>query len=708
MTYFIEELWRIYNKVKEETNKKMSKNIAIIKSYIFQNQTQKIKLIQGSNNVDMLYVLHGYLTLRLLELIKIEDLIKIDYKIIESFSDKYNKAMLVIKEIEESCFEELLIIQLIRAVKEKEILINLNKEKNKIKINPPNKTKEIQKAISNLLAEENQYWNFIFSPFNFYKEEIYFNTSDFGSSIASISINDLKEDWNFFKMCWEENFGKEFVMDKNRFLQIYTYFKTKSYPLPFSSSDSSDFKKEMGLSLDETYSDIFDLLEIVLPKINNLNLPGSINEISHLTFNQFLEIGIGWKAHIKETNNLYYHISGPNSLNHFLNKGFSYYFKRKNLPGPYYEKELVYRINLINDGLITLESSNDFIIGLPEIQEKPVKRVKRLEMKIITNLQIEIPEVKKFGINQKKGEIDLLLHSNRNLFIIEAKSFFGGRSNFQKASEQCMKYLNWLKKPETKKILKQKGIDKWNRVFILILTNRQERRLYVQCNKSKNYFPIISFPILISLLLGRYTLQLSENQVIHQAIYNSFEEIIQKHFQELKLEDFDKEYSEKFRKIWYKYMFIILNAIEIPPDYDFQAQLSTTFPLGFVLLEHKIQNGEWELKKEIHIITYKNYQAFLVTEIANTRHSFFCRNCKKVWIYYWPFYEPKFDPNEFKELRIDESKMGKIGRTLKSGKCHKCGKSLVKKTSKIEEELRNKIFDAILSIKMEKITDEIR
>ncbi len=698
MPNLIRKLWDIFIQKKQKLDNLIKNNTELSKKLLFIHQTAEIDHLMEKDdilsviNLQSAFIDHGYFISRLLEFIDSKELVNIKFEDLliisndEMIPKKEVKELIdFVKKIRPYYKEEVSIIYLILNLKKGIIKAEI-KDENQIIISPPQRNKEIQKSICINLSNENSVWNTIYSQEELVKDDLIFTLSD-SSGIGKIDKKQLIKKWDLFCELWEKTFDNRIKLTRSQFFNVLDNLNKIKNNLPFTFKNlkSKDLEE---ISID-ILSNVFSISEQILPDIEEIPALENINSITDDYFNKIKKIGIGWK-YITNKHDIHIYIPTKNSIIFFINKVFEELFKEINIAGDFYEKELYMRISALNNGIIKLRGNRNYFLGYePEYLKNPKKLSKIYNVQVLEkNLNINVPGMDSLDISEE-GEIDLLIYSNNNLFIIEAKSFFGKRiqKGFQKASEQCTKYRNWIETDEFNKIINKKhGIEKFRNVFIFIITNRQENRLYVRCTKSNLFFPVISFSMLPLILIGFYYTVISTKKLIPQHITNILFEIVKSNFPSFSMLE-NHEHMEEYRSVWRKYMYITLHSISLPEDFDFTKLKQYPFSAGYQAIDHMMDDPtKWELNKFLYLGKVEDYKVFLITQFSNRNSKYICHHCKIIWIYYYPNYNIKEKPNF---------------EVLSNVLCIKCHKKRKEKDSVSEVELKSKAGVLLLAKKVE-------
>lgn len=657
MSDLIRQLWNRYTQKKNTLDALIKNNIELCKKLLFVNQAAEIDQLMEREDLSSLVNLqsvlidHGYCTSRFLEIIDCEELINIQFEDLPLVSDdeiihkkEVRELTDFIRKIRLYYNEELSILYLILNLKIKRIKAEI-KDDNQIIISPPQRNRNIQRSICINLSNENSLWNAIYSQEDSVKEDLIFSLGD-SSGIGKITKTQLNENWDLFCELWEETFHNSMKLTKSQFLSTLDYLNKIKNNLPFSRDNLKCI--ELDVIPEQVLSNIFSISEQVLPDIKKIPVLENINSISKEYFNHIKEIGNGWK-YISNKKELYLYTPSKNSIQFSMERVFEKLFKNINIAGDFYEEELGKRILSLNDGIIKLKDNRNYFLRYePEHVDTPEKLSKIFDVQILErNLPINIPEMKKLNIADE-GEIDLLIYSNNNLFILEAKSFFGERIKkaFQKASEQCTKYRAWINTDEFKEIVEKKhGIERFRNIYIFIITNRQEDRLFTKCMKSNLYFPVISFSMLPLLLLGLYMTELSTKELIPKHLIDILVGIVSRNFPKYSIVD-DPEQFEGYRSIWRHYMHVILHSSTLPENFDFSTLFQYPFEAGYQAIDHSFGDPtKWELEDFVHVGDAEGYEVLLVIQFSNIHLKYICHDCKIIWIYYHSGTDIKEKPN---------------------------------------------------------------
>ncbi len=659
MTNLILKLWELYQSKKLDTSRLIEENIEETILYFFSSQTAEMQLYLKSPIISHLSTLHGYLILRVLELVPEKEILAIrDRGLPEGPPERDDLVIEFRQQLKNCCKEEITMLNLIVFLKKRFFLAEYNEITGKLTISPPINQKNIQRAISFNLREEDQKWNDVFSPQNFPRSGTTFYLGR-SSGVGMVTEEEITTDWAIFQKTWEKLYSLSLDITPSQFFSLWELVKWIHWPLPFNVNNASMLKTQLGLEDDNEIQEIFNILTSVLPEISNIKLPANINQLKENFLYKIFDIGFGWKLNCSGEPT-HFHLACQFAANHFIRNCFNIFFEEKNNPGELYEDYLSKIINLFKSGNVKfIENRNSFLLYDPVIDRNAQEEHLTINLEILeTNYEIKAPNVKKYGISED-GEIDLIIYSNKNIFILEAKSFFGRNTShaFQSAAEQCTRYREWLTTDSFKKLITKKHkIKKWNRVFILIVTNRQEERLFTQCRKSKYYFANISFSMLPLLLLGIYLTNLPARNLVPSQFIHQLSELLEKNYQNFRPDISEYMNFENYRSVWRQYMFIILNAASLPKNYDFSSLPQFPFSAGYRAIDYTLgENDHWELEKEILVGENEGYRFYLITQLGNMKHSYVCPKCKSVWIYYF-----------------DGAETGPIYDILSKGICHKC------------------------------------
>jgi len=686
MSSILYELWKLYEQLRNENSEKIIANSKIVYNLIFNHQITELNE-SIENNKEVIFF-HGYSALRFFELVTLNK-INIEEKLL--ISKTYENEKLFLEDINKRIFEEIIILDIIYSLKKGVIATKYRKNKG-LEISSPLSQNAIDFVISNKLESENFYWNDIFTKISNDDNHIIIKVKENHSGQVIIAKEELIKDWNNVKNYIKLDSSDNLWNNSELFFKFYNKIKDGLLPIPFTNKEEKLLKKEFKFTKQESIA-MYDMLTKFLPELQINKLPTILEEITEELFNYLYEIGLGWKLSINSQD--YYHLSKKDSGKLFIDNLFYEYFKSRNIEtGYYFEAILKRRIDLFDKGFFAISRPNSgFLFGEPTIRKEKKEKEERLQIKTLTNIEIEIPKVIEYSI-QPRGEIDLIIHTNNNLFLIETKSFFSDKPNFQKAAEQCTKYLEWIKTKKSKEFLAENGIDNWNKVFILIVTNGQERKLTVKSNQSAHTFAIISFSFLISLFLGHYITEIPAYNSIDEATAQNLKLLMERHFSNMETKIKYNEKNNLFRNTWRRYVNVILNSFYKEPDGSFDDILE--MPTGFVLLDHRYQkSGKWELEEEVFIDNLKDYKIYLVTELANNKHTYICNICKKIWLYYWPIIQSGTN-----NPLIDKKQLGNIDSSLSNGLCYKCGNKLMDESSKQYNELVKETLDKVIYYKI--------
>ncbi len=666
MPSLIKELWDLFIQKKQQLEVLIKANTEFCIKLLFINQAAEMDNLMAEDDISSIKKLqsvlidHGYFINRVLEFVDYEELIKIQFEDLPLISEdeitpqkELNELISFIRKIRPYYQEEISIVYLILNLKKKIFKAEIE-EGNKIVISSPDRNRDIQKSICISLSNENNIWNSLYSHKELINAEDLIFTLGNSSGIGKVRKSQIIDNWDLFCELWEKNFNSTLTLTKTQFFNIIDNFISRfRNNLPFTLNNLKS--KELEDIPNNELSDIFFLADQVLPNIKEKCILENINSITDEYFYNLKKIGIGWKYTTNEQiKNIY--VPTNNSIIYFINMVFEDLFKEIDIAGSFYELELSRRISSLNDGIIKLKGNRNYFLGYePKYINNPEKLSEIYNVNVLEkNLIIKVPGMSALDISEE-GEIDLLIYSNNNLFILEAKSFFGKKiqKGFQKASEQCTKYRNWIETDEFNKIIKDKhGIEKFRNIFIFIITNRQENRLYVKCTKSNLFFPVISFAMLPLILLGFYYTEISTKKLIPQHITNALVEIVKSNFPSYSiLENFEN--SEEYRFIWRKYMYIIIHSDSLPEDFDFTQLFQYPFGAGYQVIDHMIEDTvKWELNEHLFLGEAKGYKVFLITELSNMNSKFICHQCKILWIYCYPGFNLEKKPY-YEELSND-------------------------------------------------------
>ena len=687
MTNIIPKLWDLFLEKKKKTDEIIEKNINAIRNIIFSNQTAQLQFYTSTRDTDLilhmeiLFRQHGYLTARILEFINEQELISISYDdfpdITHEMDEQLDNRSAFMEQLIGLLIWELRILYLIAQLKMKTLKVDFDQENKRITISPPTRSRDIKKSLTIKLSQEDHEWNAVFGAHNFPRRGITFNLGD-SSGIGEVTEEEIKNKWELFKEVWIKRFRIPLNMNADDFFTVWECIKWLHIPIPFSENTVDTLVQQVGPGSEAIVKKMIQTYKIILPNLKDLKIVKSIEEIKKKFFHTLFNYGLGWKYTTDEGLS-YFHISCQFTANDFIRSAFEAFFYEINDPGSFYEEEIKNRINLIKSGYVSIRQNRDFLVGYQPINQKnPVENVNQFNIQILErNHDITAPNASKHNISVD-GEIDLIIYSNDNLFLLEAKSFFSKSlsSNIQYASDQCTKYREWIDTAEFNELIEKHKIQNLNKIFILILTNRQEERLYVKCNKSGYYFPIISFSLLPLLLMGFYTLDISKRKIVPSDLIEVLKEIVIEKFKDFEIIQENHEEFKKFRKIWRNFFYLILNSISLPANFDFSNLSSFPFDSRYTVIDYRIENsGNWELSEEIPIWEDNGFTFYLVTEIGNMKHSYVCKNCSSVWLYYFP-------------ESVDFT--GSIYESLTKGICIKCGKEIVNQNSLKIREITNK------------------
>ena len=698
MSNLIRKLWDLFIQKKQKLDILIKNNTELSTKLLFINQAAEIKHLMEQDdissviNLQSVFIEHGYFVSRLLEFIDCEELVNIQFKDLPLISNgelipnkEVSELIDFVKKIRPFYKEEVSILYLILNLKKGIIKAEI-KDENQIIISPPQRNRDVQKSICINLSNENNILNSVYSQEELVKDDLTFTLSN-SSGIGRIDKNQLIKEWDLFCKLWEITFDDNLKLTRSQFFNVLENLNLIKNNLPFTLKNlkSKDLEE---ISID-ILSNVFSISEQILPNIEEIPALENINSITDDYFNKIKIMGIAWKYITKEKDiNIY--IPTNNSIIFFINKVFEELFEEINIAGDFYEKELNVRISALNNGVFKFKGNRNYFLGYEPVYIKNPKKLSKIyDIQVLErNLNINVPGMDLLDISEE-GEIDLIIFSNNNLFIIEAKSFFGKKiqKGFQKASEQCTKYRNWIETDEFKKIVNEKhGIIKFRNIFILIITNRQEDRLYVKCTKSNLLFPVISFLMLPLLLLGFYNTEISTKKLIPQHIVDILVEIVKFNFPSFSILG-SLEHMEEYRSVWRKYMHIIIHSASLPEDFDFTQLFQYPFDAGYQVIDHMIEDTtKWELNEYIFLGEAKGYKVFLVTELSNMNFKYICHNCKIIWIYCYPGFD--LEKNPYYE-------------DLSSGLCIKCHQKSNEENSEIEIDLKSKAGVLLLAKKVE-------
>jgi len=642
--------------------------------------------------MDTLFRQHGYLSARILEFINEQDLISVTYDdlhdITQETDEQLDKRTVFMEKLIGLIISELNILFLIIQLKMKTLKVEIDEESNQIQIHPPTRQRDIQRSLTFKLSHEDHEWNSVFGAINFPRRGITFNLGD-SSGIGEVSLDEIEKKWDIFKEVWFHKYRTPLSLNVNDFFIVWECIKWLNISIPFSENDIEILVQQVGPGSENIVKKMIQTFKTILPDIKKLKIVNSIPQVKKEFFHMLFKYGLGWK-YTSSDGTTYFHLSCQFAGNNFIRNAFEAFFYKINDPGPFYEEEIKNRINLINIGLVTLRGNRDYLVGYQPIkQDKSIETINNFNIQVLErNYDITSPNVTKYNISAD-GEIDLIIYSNKNLFLLEAKSFFSKKlsSNIQYASDQCTKYREWIDTPDFDALIEKHKIQNLNKIFILILTNRQEEKLYVKSNKSGLYFPIISFSILPLLLIGFYTIHVSNKNIITRDLFKALMEILNEKLNYYKIIQAKSEEYDKFREIWSKYFFIILNSTNLPANFDFSTLGSFPFDSSYIVIDYKIENnGNWELSEQIPIWENDGYTFYLITEIGNVKHSYVCKNCKSVWLYYFP---------DNVEMR------GRFYKSLQNSVCIKCQNKIANQKALDVIEIANKSTLPMVFIKNE-------
>ncbi len=698
MSNLTKKLWDLFIQKKQKLDILIKNNTELSRKLLFINQAAEIEHLMEQEdissviNLQTVLIDHGYFVGRLLEFIDCEELVNIQFEDLPLIPNgelipnkEVSELTDLVKKIRPFYKEEISILYLILNLK-KGIIKTEIKDKNQIVISPPQRNRDIQKSICINLSNENSIWNVVYSQEELVKDDLIFTLQD-SSGIGKINKKQLIKNWDLFCELWEKTFGNGIKLTRSQFFNVLENLSKIKNNLPFTLKNLKS--KELEEISNDILSNVFSISGQILPDIEEIPTLENINSITDDYFNKIKKLGIAWK-YITKKKDIHIYIPTNNSIIFIVNKIFEDLFEEINIAGDFYEEELYMRISALNDGVIKFRGNRNYFLGYePEYIKNPKKLSKIYDIQILErNLDINVPGMDLLDISEE-GEIDLLIYSNNNLFIIEAKSFFGKKiqKGFQKASEQCTKYRNWIETDEFKKVINEKhGIGKFRNIFILIITNRQENRLYVKCTKSNLFFPVISFSMLPLILLGFYYTEISTKTLIPKHITDILVKIVKTNFPSFSILE-NLVYTEEFRSVWRKYMYILLHSASLPEDFDFTKLFQYPFSAGYQAIDHMIEDTtKWELNEYFFLGEAKEYKVFLVTELSNINSKFICHYCKIIWIYCYPGFDLEKKPY-YEDLSRDL--------------CIKCHQKSNEENSEKEIDLKSKAGVLLLAKKVE-------
>lgn len=466
---------------------------------------------------------------------------------------------------------------------------------------------------------------------------------------------EIENRFESFNNIWSKYFSQG-LSSKEEYFALCDFLKWIVAPLGFTRNNQSRVKylddfPNFNLKEDRLFS-ILDCLLMNIKAEFDIVSPRSLSKMDlYLEVNgKLMRLGYG------------YRFSSSQGQSYFLPT--REWFYNKSLPvlvefgrsldvaGEFFEEYMVNILNLASKGRLKLKFTTDFgLIPVLSIKDSPNKLVfnwKKLEKDFKIMIDEAISEL--IG---KKGDIDLIIYANFNLYLLELKSLNltktkGEKYLREKAPIQCAKYAAWARKRENiDNILKKHGIlsEDVQNVRILCCSNGIFEDIVITCKETNEQFAVVPQFILLGLLIGALTVSIRDifpEGIAH--IKNGIQRI-QPNMKMIGLIDIRQKLNESANTILANW----LNLMIFDRRRDFSKIKFTekkTFEFAkFETFREMYIGGtcKWILKEPFFVKEENGWKYFVGTQIASAGETLVCNKCKAAVKYYLPEMEENYN-----------------------------------------------------------------
>ena len=460
---------------------------------------------------------------------------------------------------------------------------------------------------------------------------------------------EISQHFETFVKAWSKNFPLGPIPTAEEFFALHDLFKWVACPSGFTRTNLSkayylsNFPK-FGLSQERLFAFLDCLLADVKSSADIVSHRSLGGKNSFFKMNRkLMNVALGFKFSSCAGHSYFLPVR-----EWFYNKIMPVLVKVGRLfgaVGDFFEEETRVILKLLSDGNIGLTYSPVFGM-VPVLKTQRTSKAKtKMNWRILeNNFPISINDHTISKLVGEKGEIDLIVYANFNVYLLELKSLNLAVGKAKKhvkkvAPKQCAKYSAWAKqRADLLALLRKHGIseDEVKSVRVICCTNGvfdDTEIIYLQTDER---FAIVPQFVLFGLFVGCVTMSMKNAfPEVVLGLKNGLQMAIPS-IQRMGLIDCRKDISQTANTLLTRWLSLMIH--DRRKDYK-QISFEDAKPLDFtrfrVFREFHIGNTwKWFFKDPIMIESANGWKYYAGTQITTAGSSLFCPNCKSVIKYY--------------------------------------------------------------------------
>jgi len=489
------------------------------------------------------------------------------------------------------------------------------------------------------------------------------------------------EEFDSFKSIWFEFFGSELPVSASEYIDFRGYFKWVVSPFGFTRKNKNkayyleDYK---GLSENVVFSLLDTILVNVHLQRNFISSKMLGSKDPNYSVLDKIQRG-GWGFRFPSSKGMSYYLPVIEWLNNLLSPVHVRFGRTLGVAGNFFERWIEAIMTRFSDGFLGFRFTEQFGY-VPVLRRKARAQSPTGSWRILEkNRKIEIRDKNDPTKSVSKGEIDLIVYANYNIYLLELKSLnLGGKKTVKylnkKAPKQCSKYASWIRNPENLKSLMVKhGIPEHqlNGVRILCCTNGVFDKTSIIDTETSERFAVIPLFLIFNLFAGVFTLSIRDvfpsfvGQIkngLHTALPS-----LRKSYLLDNGEDMSRTANQLIQD-WYRLM-VFDRRLAFS---RFGEVVPRPFTLAKFFLFREVYIGDtsdWILDKPLLLDKKGGYHFYVGTQIGEAGTTLVCLSCRSAVKYYYA-------PKEYENMEVD--------KILDEKKCPFCHESMRSASDKID------------------------
>lgn len=467
----------------------------------------------------------------------------------------------------------------------------------------------------------------------------------------------IKERFDVFKKSWNEVLNVDTKMSAENFERVWDWLKwvvSIGGVTENNQTKATHFESYKSFEFEKTF--VFEILKEVLPEINDYMDKISFKELSKpdpygLMQGNLADIARAFK--VSTSNGFAYFFNCREWFYNRIMSVFVDFARRLEIAGSSFESDMQTISNFYSKvGVTGGEKSALGLMIEPRLTEQSSdqKTSRSVPWQILgKEVPVELTEDPISKQSGTFGAIDLVVHANMNLYLIELKALNLECNKAIKylrrwAPIQCARYSAWVReKNKYNELLRKHKIreDQLKSVRIVVCSSGIFKDLEVTCQETAESFAVVSEFSLFSTMAGIFPLSIKNPFPLGIGKISAALKIIDNNFRQVNLVNVNKELGQKMSSQligWNKLITFDRRkkyaSITVKNE---EAQAVNLLGTAHVLNEAYLGDTvSWILPKPLSIGEAQQYRFYLGSQLGNAGQTIVCGNCKSAIKFYWP------------------------------------------------------------------------